>query len=325
MNTRHPDGKHGQPAVSPLESRLRDLLARRILILDGAMGTMIQRYRLDESAFRGDRLVDHPIDVKGNNDLLVLTRPDVVREIHAAYLEAGADLIETNTFGATSIAQADYDMADLAREIGALTVAVVTRPFQFEGPRRSRLADQGVTALMGRVDTINIFAKCHHGYSYYPTQVGTQHPGLSFDLLGSMVEALHVAYGATRVLHGDVVARRVVAERQIEAVFGELRAAGDSTAAEAAATPRRQASRFARDRLGLGHLVGGDGMRGAVLLAQHAPDALLHLPYHPSPVGVRDVGLFERIQYGDRPGEQVFQGALQHGQPHRSRTCRADP
>ena len=103
------------------------LLARRILILDGAMGTMIQRFRLDESQYRGAggpdaaaaqaRFKDFYKDVKGNNELLSLTRPDVVSAIHERYLQAGADLIETNTFGATSIAQADYDMAHLAGEM----------------------------------------------------------------------------------------------------------------------------------------------------------------------------------------------------------------
>jgi 5-methyltetrahydrofolate--homocysteine methyltransferase len=93
------------------------LLAQRILILDGAMGTMIQRHRLDEAAFRGARFVDHPKDLKGNNDLLVLTRPELIRSIHAAYLEAGSDIVETNTFGATSIAQEDYGLAHVAREM----------------------------------------------------------------------------------------------------------------------------------------------------------------------------------------------------------------
>ncbi|MEY2656242.1 MAG: hypothetical protein RLZZ524_3270 [Pseudomonadota bacterium] len=93
------------------------LLARRILVLDGAMGTMIQRYKLDEAAFRGPRFADHPSDLKGNNDLLVLTRPDVIAEIHDQYLAAGADLIETNTFGATSIAQEDYGLGHIAYEM----------------------------------------------------------------------------------------------------------------------------------------------------------------------------------------------------------------
>src|SRR5512135_3250984 len=128
MNTRLPDegsapsastpgDRAAVPTPSATETRLRALLARRILILDGAMGTMIQRYKLDEAAFRGDRLVDHPVDVRGNNDLLVLTRPDVVQEIHEAYLDAGADLVETNTFGATSIAQDDYRLGPPAFEM----------------------------------------------------------------------------------------------------------------------------------------------------------------------------------------------------------------
>ncbi len=98
-------------------ARLHDLLARRIVLLDGAMGTMIQRYRLTEAEFRGQRFRDHHHDLKGNNDLLVLTRPDVIREIHDAYLEAGADIIETNTFSSTTIAQADYKLEAIAYEL----------------------------------------------------------------------------------------------------------------------------------------------------------------------------------------------------------------
>lgn len=106
---------------------LPELLAERIVILDGAMGTMIQRFKLDEQQYRGygyqgpganyERFKDFPRDVKGNNELLSLTRPDVIRDIHESYLAAGADLVETNTFGATSIAQEDYGMADLAYEM----------------------------------------------------------------------------------------------------------------------------------------------------------------------------------------------------------------
>ena len=94
-----------------------DLLKQRILILDGAMGTMIQRCNLTESDYRGERFADWPSDLKGNNDLLVLTRPDVIRDIHSQYLEAGADIIEANTFNATRIAMADYAMEDLSYEI----------------------------------------------------------------------------------------------------------------------------------------------------------------------------------------------------------------
>ena len=108
-----------QPDRSPYTrgAALPALLQQRILIIDGAMGTMIQRHRLAEADFRNEALRDHPKDLRGNNDLLVLTRPDVVREIHAQYLAAGADLIETNTFGATSIAQDDYGLAEVAREM----------------------------------------------------------------------------------------------------------------------------------------------------------------------------------------------------------------
>jgi 5-methyltetrahydrofolate--homocysteine methyltransferase len=103
--------------ISVTEQCLRDLLSRRILILDGAMGTMIQRHKLAEADFRGGRFADHPIDLKGNNELLQLVRPDVIRTIHEQYLAAGADLIETNTFGATRIAQEDYKLAHLAYEM----------------------------------------------------------------------------------------------------------------------------------------------------------------------------------------------------------------
>ena len=102
------------------------LLAQRIVIIDGAMGTMIQRYKLGEADYRGVRFRDHAKDLKGNNELLQLTRPDVLHEIHAAYLAAGADIIETNTFGATSIAQGDYELSGLAREMN-VTAARIAR------------------------------------------------------------------------------------------------------------------------------------------------------------------------------------------------------
>jgi 5-methyltetrahydrofolate--homocysteine methyltransferase len=93
------------------------LLRQRIIMLDGAMGTMIQQRRLSEVDFRGTRFADHPSDLKGNNELLNLVRPEVIAQIHADYLAAGADIVETNTFGATAIAQADYNLAHLAREM----------------------------------------------------------------------------------------------------------------------------------------------------------------------------------------------------------------
>jgi methionine synthase I (cobalamin-dependent) len=100
--------------------RTSDLLAaaeRRILVLDGAMGTMIQRHKLSEADYRGSRFADWPHDLQGNNDLLVLTQPDIIRDIHRAYLDAGADLIETNTFNAQTISMADYHMESLSREM----------------------------------------------------------------------------------------------------------------------------------------------------------------------------------------------------------------
>jgi 5-methyltetrahydrofolate--homocysteine methyltransferase len=116
------------------------LLRERIVILDGAMGTMIQTYRLDEAAYRGERFHDWPRDVKGNNDLLNLTRPQVTREIHRQYFQAGADIVETNTFNSTSISMADYGMESLARE---LNVA---------GARNARAAaDEIMAAEPGRI------------------------------------------------------------------------------------------------------------------------------------------------------------------------------
>ena len=98
-------------------ARLPEILEQRIVVLDGAMGTMIQRYKLVEADYRGTRFKDHPKDLKGNNEMLQLTKPEVIREIHAQYLAAGADIIETNTFGATSVAQDDYGLGAFAREM----------------------------------------------------------------------------------------------------------------------------------------------------------------------------------------------------------------
>ena len=96
---------------------LPEILSKRIVVLDGAMGTMIQRHKLGEADYRGERFKDHPKDLKGNNELLQFTRPDVISQIHEQYLAAGADILETNTFGATSVAQDDYGLAPLAREM----------------------------------------------------------------------------------------------------------------------------------------------------------------------------------------------------------------
>lgn len=108
--------------------KIQDILKERILTIDGAMGTMIQRHTLTEADFRGEKFKNHSRPLKGNNDVLSITRPDIIRDIHRQYLEAGADIIETNTFSSTSIAQADYGLeasiydlnyqaAKLAREV----------------------------------------------------------------------------------------------------------------------------------------------------------------------------------------------------------------
>ncbi|MCK5432687.1 MAG: homocysteine S-methyltransferase family protein, partial [Gammaproteobacteria bacterium] len=98
-------------------SKLEKALQERILLLDGAIGTMIQSYQLEEADYRGERFADHPCDLKGNNDLLSITRPDIIKAIHAAYFDAGADIVETNTFNSTSIAMADYQQEDLVYEL----------------------------------------------------------------------------------------------------------------------------------------------------------------------------------------------------------------
>ncbi len=116
-------------------------LEQRVLVLDGAMGTMIQRYNLEERDFRGDRFPDHPCDLKGNNDLLCLTRPDIIHEIHTAYLEAGADIIETNTFNATSISMADYRMEPLVYEINKAAAEIARKAadaFTLRNPEKPR-------------------------------------------------------------------------------------------------------------------------------------------------------------------------------------------
>ena len=130
---------------------LPGILQQRIAILDGAMGTMIQRFKLSEAQYRGEgysgpgsvgqRFADVPKDVKGNNELLSLTRPDVIRDIHEGYLAAGADMVETNTFGATTIAQADYDMADLAIEMNRASAQIARAACdKFSTPDKPRFA-----------------------------------------------------------------------------------------------------------------------------------------------------------------------------------------
>jgi 5-methyltetrahydrofolate--homocysteine methyltransferase len=123
-------------------ANIRDLLRQRIVIIDGAMGTMIQRYKLEEKDYRGDRFRDWPSDLKGNNDLLSLTQPSIVKAIHKEYLEAGADIIETNTFNAQKVSMADYGMESLAYEINVEAAKLAQQSiaeWRAEDPSRQEL------------------------------------------------------------------------------------------------------------------------------------------------------------------------------------------
>ncbi len=138
-------------------TQLKSLMQQRILILDGAMGTMIQSYKLEEEDYRGERFRSHPCDVKGNNDLLSLTRPDIIKAIHAAYFEAGADIVETNTFNSTSIAMADYQMEDLVYELNkesALLARQTADEFEQNDPDKHRFV-AGVLGPTNRTCSIS--------------------------------------------------------------------------------------------------------------------------------------------------------------------------
>ena len=129
-------------------AQLQQLLTGRILLLDGAMGTMIQNHRLGEADYRGERFRDFPHDVKGNNDLLVLTQPRIIREIHTKYLEAGSDIVETNTFNATSISMADYHMEDLVYELN-VAAAALARSVADEWTARTPEKPRFVAGVLG--------------------------------------------------------------------------------------------------------------------------------------------------------------------------------
>lgn len=120
---------------------IQQILKERILVLDGAMGTMIQRHKLEEKDFRNEQLKDHPHPLKGNNDLLCITRPDIIKDIHRQYFEAGSDIVETNTFGGTFVAQADYHLEALVYDInyqGAKIAREVADEFTKKEPNKPR-------------------------------------------------------------------------------------------------------------------------------------------------------------------------------------------
>jgi 5-methyltetrahydrofolate--homocysteine methyltransferase len=121
--------------------KIEDILKERILVIDGAMGTMIQRHTLEETDFRGERFKDHTHPLKGNNDLLSITRPDIIKDIHRQYLEAGADIIETNTFSGTTIAQADYALESVVYELNFQSAKIakeVAAEFTKKEPHKPR-------------------------------------------------------------------------------------------------------------------------------------------------------------------------------------------
>ena len=130
------------------DGQIERLLAERILLLDGGMGTMLQERGLGEADYRGERFADHPKDLKGDHDLLVLTRPDVIEDVHQAYLEAGADLVETSTFTATRISQADYGLESLCFEMNA-AAARIARKAADDWTRRTPSKPRFVAGSLG--------------------------------------------------------------------------------------------------------------------------------------------------------------------------------
>jgi 5-methyltetrahydrofolate--homocysteine methyltransferase len=147
-----------QPALQPDRTQeIQSHLKERVLVLDGAMGTMIQRHRLSEADFRGERFAHHPHDLKGNNDLLLLTRPEIIQGIHEQYLAAGADIIETNTFNATRLSQSDYKLEDIVYELnvaGAALARAACDKYTAQNPAKPRLV-AGVIGPTSRTASIS--------------------------------------------------------------------------------------------------------------------------------------------------------------------------
>ena len=189
---------------------LSSALARRILVLDGAMGTMIQRYRLSEADFRGSRFVNHDRDLRGNNDLLVLTRPDVIGTIHRQYLDAGSDIIETNTFSSNAIAQADYGLEALAYELN-LEGARLARAAADEWTARTPDRPRFVAGAMGPTNRIlsispNVNDPAFRNMTFdelreaYKAQVrGLIDGGCDLLLLETIVDALNAKAGIVAI------------------------------------------------------------------------------------------------------------------------------
>ena len=151
--------KSSEPDSSnPVSGTIFSDLQQRILVIDGAMGTMIQRYKLEEADYRGERFANWHTDVKGNNDLLCLTQPEIIKAIHKEYLAAGADIIETNTFSSTSIAQADYDMQSLAYELNVAAARCAREAIEeylISAPISTRGEAMGMKYVAGAIGPMN--------------------------------------------------------------------------------------------------------------------------------------------------------------------------
>ena len=165
----------------PTSDNLEQLARERILILDGAMGTMIQREKLEEEDFHGDHFRNHPTELKGNNDLLCLTRPEIIRKIHREYFDAGSDLVETNTFNATSIAMADYNLEEIVPELN-LAAAKLAREAADEAmvkdPSRPRFV-AGAIGPTNRTASLSpdVNDPSHRNVTFHlPHQAVTDHP-----------------------------------------------------------------------------------------------------------------------------------------------------
>jgi 5-methyltetrahydrofolate--homocysteine methyltransferase len=183
---------------------LKELLDKRILIIDGAMGTMIQRYGLQEADYRGERFKDWNCDVKGNNDLLCLTRPDIIREIHMQYLKAGANILETNTFNGQRISLADYNMQSLAYEVNVAAAKVATEAIQrFCAETGQSPADRFVAGAIGPMNkTLSLSPDVNNpGYrsvtfdevadAYYEQIAGLVDGGVSILLIETIFDTLN--------------------------------------------------------------------------------------------------------------------------------------
>ncbi|MDD2962760.1 MAG: methionine synthase [Bacteroidales bacterium] len=214
-----------------MKQTVYDEIAGRVLVLDGAMGTMIQRYNLSETDFRGDRFADHPCDLKGNNDLLSLTRPDIIEAIHNEYLDAGADIIETNTFNATSISQADYQLEDQVYELNLASAAIARKAadrFTLANPAKPRF----VAGAMGPTNKTA---------SMSPDVNDPGYRAVTFDQLAEAyaLQAKGLLDGGADILLVETIFDTLNAKAALFAIDKVLRETGKGTVVTASGETRR--------------------------------------------------------------------------------------